>query len=245
MIFGIRILAALFLVYCSLVEAADKSVIIFGASGRLGSAIVEEGLLRDYPLTGVSRSAERLDPYADRIQVEEGDILDRERLKALIVDKDVVVVSVGGTPKSQDPASYIAATAAQSLIDVLGELGPEGPRLIFVGNLFTLIFEDGKTLLELGRVPDTHENYAMFYSHQIALDLFRDSQGFTWTVACPPNGLRLEGRTANLNWGGDVLLRDSDGAPAQISLEDFAYAIFEEIENENYLNQRFNVARAR
>lgn len=218
-------------------------VLIYGASGRIGGPIVEEALARGYEVTGVSRNPARLDGFGDRINVEAGDILDPERTAELIASHDAVIVSIGGKASSQDPETYIAALAAESLVEVLGTFGNDGPRLIFVGNLFTLIFKDGKTLLELGRVPDTHENYAMFYGHQVALDTFRQSSGVNWTVASPPNGLRLEGRTGKVRWGGDELLRDPDGTPSGISLEDFAYAVLEELENGNNVRQRFNVAR--
>lgn len=220
-----------------------KRVLIYGASGRIGGPIVEEALIRGYEVTGVSRNPARLGRFAERINVKTGDILDRGRTTELVASHDAVIVSIGGKPANQDPSQYIAALAAESLVEVLGQFGDEGPRLIFVGNLFTLEFEDGKTLLELGRVPESHENYAMFRGHQIALDTFRRSEGVNWTVACPPNGLRLEGRTERVRWGGNVLLRDPDGTPSGISLEDFAYAIFEELENGNYVRQRFNVAR--
>ncbi len=220
-----------------------QNVLVYGASGRIGQHILDEALLRGYTVTGVTRSPERLADYADRIDIVSGDILDRARAAELIAAHDAVIVSIGGTPQSQNPEEYIAALAAESLIEVLEGFGDEGPRLIFVGNLFTLIYEDGKTLLDLGRVDETHENYAMFYGHQIALDRFRASDGVNWTVASPPNGLRLEGRTGEVRFGGDELLRDADGAPSQISREDYAFAIFEELENGNYVRQRFNVAR--
>ena len=223
-------------------DRAD-SVLIYGASGRIGAYIVDEALRRGYSVTGVSRDASRLDAYADRIAIETGDILDRDRTAELVAAHDAVIVSIGGTPRDQEPSNYIAALAAESLIDVLEPMGDDGPRLIFVGNLFTLIYEDGKTLLELGRVADTHENHAMFYGHQIALDAFRATDNVNWTVATPPNGLRLEGRTGQVRWGGDTLLRDADGKPSGISREDFAFAILEELEAGRYMRARFNVAR--
>ena len=242
-----RLLLLLSLVSLSLPGlAADEdasSLLIYGASGRIGSHIVEEALSRGYRVTGVTRNPARLEQFADRIDVVVGDILDREQTAELIDRHDAVIVSVGGKPANQDPSQYIAALAAESLVEVLGGFGDEGPRLLFVGNLFTLIYEDGKTLLELGRVPETHENYAMFYGHQIALDTFRQSEGINWTVASPPNGLRLEGRTEKVRWGGDTLLRDPDGKPSQISPEDYAFAVLEELEQGNYVRQRFNVAR--
>lgn len=246
-----RLLLALLTIYCAVPSSAVgetnaaivESVLIYGASGRIGQHIVDEALLRGYSVTGVTRNPERLAAYADRIDVETGDILDRDRTAELVAAHDAVIVSIGGTPRDKDPANYIAALAAESVIEVLEDFGDDGPRLIFVGNLFTLIFEDGKTLLELGRVDESHEYYAMFYGHQIALDQFRASNHVNWTVATPPNGLRLEGRTGKIRWGGDELLRDADGSPSGISREDFAYAIFEELEAGNYVRRRFNVAR--
>ena len=221
-----------------------ERVLVYGASGRIGSHIVEEGLKRGYSITGVSRDAERLQAVADEITVETGDILDRDRTRELIAAHDAVIVSIGGTPRDKNPETYIAALAAESLIEVLQSLGDEGPRLLFVGNLFTLIYQDGKTLLDLGRVDETHQYYAMFYGHQIALDAFRASEGVNWTIATPPNGLRLEGFTGNIVFGGDELLREPGGKPLEISYEDFAYGVFEELEAGRYIRQRFNVARA-
>ncbi len=220
-----------------------ERVIVFGASGRIGRHIVDEALLRGYSVTGVTRHADRLADYSDRIKIETGDILDRERTAELIKAHDAVIVSIGGTPRDKIPENYIAALAAESLIEVLGDFGDDGPRLIFVGNLFTLVYSDGKSLLELGRVDESNENYAMFYGHQIALDRFRASKNVNWTIATPPNGLRLEGRTGNVRFGGDELLRDADGKPAEISREDFAYGVFEELEAGNYIRERFNIAR--
>ncbi|MEM8685302.1 MAG: NAD(P)H-binding protein [Pseudomonadota bacterium] len=225
-------------------EEAAKTLLIYGASGRIGQPIVSEAVDRGYRVTGVSRNADRLAQFADHIRIVESDILDPAASWLLLSQHDAVIVSVGGAPVDKVPENYIAPVAAAQLIDVLQTLGDQAPRLIFVGNLFTLEYADGKTLLEMGRVDVSNANYAMFYGHQLALDAFRASD-VNWTVATPPNGLRLEGRTGDLVWGGDVLLRDADGRPAEISPEDFAFAVLEELEAENYVRQRFNVARRR
>ncbi len=224
-------------------EVQPQKVLIYGASGRIGGHITDEALLRGYAVTGVTRSPDRLAKYDGRIDVAVSDILDRQRTRDLIAAHDAVIVSVGGTPTDPDPTKYIAALAAESLIEVLETQSGDGPRLIFVGNLFTLIYEDDKTLLELGRVDESHKNFAMFHGHQIALDAFRQTVNVKWTVASPPNGLRLEGRSGKIRWGGDELLRDADGTPSTISPEDFAFAVLEELESGNYVRRRFNVAR--
>ena len=222
---------------------AKPEILVYGASGRIGSNIVDEALARGYPVAGVTRNADRLSERAGEIEIVVSDILDREATAALVREYDYVIVSIGGPPSDKNPANYIAPRAAESLIEVLTPLGRSGPRLIFVGSLFTLLFEDGKTLLELGRAPESHPNYAMFHGHQIALDQFRRATDINWTIATPPNGLRLNGRTGKVRWGDDEILRDEDGKPSGISPEDFAFAVMEELENGRYLGKRFTVAR--
>ncbi len=222
---------------------AAQRVVIFGASGRIGGHIVDEALRRGYAVTGVSRNPARLAGKYEGMAVAQADILDRARLRELVREHDVVLVSVGGKPESPDPARYIAAQAAHSLIEVLSEFGAQGPRVLFVGNLYTLKGKDGLTFLEAGRAEPSHPNYPMFVGHQLALDAFRASQGVNWTVAAPPNGLRFKGRTGKVRWGGDELLYNEDGTPASISPEDFAYAMLEELEAGRYLRQRYTVAR--
>ncbi len=220
-----------------------KKLLIFGATGRIGGHIVSEALSRGYVVTGVSRTPANLAGKFEGLNIAQADILDRARLRELTLEHDAVLVSVGGKPTSRDPAQYIAARAAQSLIEVLSEFGAQGPRVLFVGNLYTLRGEDDRTFLEAGRAPASHPNYPMFVGHQIALDAFRASQQVNWTVASPPNGLRFKGRSGNVRWGSDWLLYNADGTPASISPEDFAYAMLEELEAARYLRKRYTVAR--
>ncbi len=218
-----------------------QELLVIGASGRIGSVIVDEAIAQGYPVTGMTRNPASL---AERnIPIVVGDILQPDQMSRVLPEYDVIIVSVGGAPTDPNPERYIAATAAQALIDVLSPLGAAGPRVIFVGNVFTLENADGQTFLEAGRVDATHRNYPMFVGHQIALDAFRESQGIRWTVASPPNGLGLKGRTGEVRWGGDQVLLDEAGKPSAISREDFAYAILEEVAASRYQNLRFTVAR--
>lgn len=220
--------------------AAKKEILIFGASGRIGGQLTDEALLRGYLVTGVSRNPEELQLKFPQIEAVKGDILDRDNLESLLTGQETVLISVGGKPTSPDAEKYIAYTAAVSLIDVLSEMGSSGPRIIFVGNVFTLSTENGEPMLERGK---DSPNYPMFKGHQLALDAFRESQNINWSIASPPNGFRLKGRTQKVRYGTDTLLLDAEGKPASISLADYAYGIFEEIDDENYLSRRFTLAR--
>lgn len=221
----------------------QKRLLIYGASGRIGGHIVQEALMRGYKVSGVTRDPSRLEGKYVGLRVIQGDILDRDSLRSLVAQHDAVLVSVGGPPANEDPSQYIAALAAKSLIQVLGSMEEGSPRVLFVGNLYTLEDESGQTFLVSRNVPTTHRNYAMFHGHQLALDIFRASTNIKWTVASPPNGLRLKERTGNIRWGDDKLLLDADGKPSTISPQDFAYSILEELEAERYINKRYTVAQ--
>ncbi len=218
----------------------DNHILIYGASGRIGGVLTKEALQRDYQVTGVSRSPEKLAEKFPQIEVVKGDILDRENVRKLLSSYKTVLVSVGGKPTSSDATEYIAYKAAVSLIEVLEQMGTEGPRVIFVGNVFTLNTASGELLLDRA---SEHHNYPMFKGHQLALEAFRESRNVSWSIASPPNGFRLKDRTEKVRFGTDTVLLDAEGKPATISLEDYAYGIFEEIIAENFLSQRFTLAR--
>src|SRR5690606_24279679 len=56
--------------------STPKRIIVYGASGRLGSRIVHEALERGHSVTGVSRDPSRLTERHDRFTAVQGDILD-------------------------------------------------------------------------------------------------------------------------------------------------------------------------
>ncbi len=234
---------ALIITSCTTISPTSengKEILIYGASGRIGGALTDEALLRGYQVTGVSRSPEKLQEKFPQINAVKGDILDRDSVKKLLSSYKTVLVSIGGKPTSPDATKYIAYQGAISLIEVLEEMGAAGPRIIFVGNVFTLRTAEGELMLERGK---EHHNYPMFMGHQMALDAFRESNNINWSIASPPNGFRLKDRTEKVRYGTDTLILNSDGKPASISLEDYAYGIFEEIIAENYLSKRFTLAR--
>ncbi|MEM7282070.1 MAG: NAD(P)H-binding protein [Pseudomonadota bacterium] len=222
-------------------STSAEKLLIYGASGRIGSIIVDEAISQGYQVTGVSRDPKKV-PQKSGMNLVKGDILDQQSLTELAQEHDVILVSVGGRPQDPDPKEYIAYKAAVSLIQVLENMGDSAPRVIFVGNLFTLEIEPGELLLN--RVTTDHRNYAMFHGHQYALEAFLSSN-INWTVASPPNGLRLTGRSNNLVYGGDLVLRDTDGEPLSISTEDYAYAVIKEITEREFFRKRFTVARLR
>lgn len=116
--------------------------IVLGASGQVGSAIVDFLLKEKAPVTAVVHNkdkAERLEQKGARVAVV--DLFDRESLQAAFRDGDTVFVLTPETGKSDDVightktilANYRAAVQASSITKVVGlsSIGAQYP----VGNL--------------------------------------------------------------------------------------------------------------
>ncbi|MBR9906182.1 MAG: NAD(P)-dependent oxidoreductase, partial [Gammaproteobacteria bacterium] len=62
-----------------------------------------------------------------------------------------------------------------------------------------------------------------------------------WTFLSPAAEIFPGERTGNFRLGTDTLLTDSEGN-SRISVQDYAIAMIDELENSHHLNQRFCVA---
>ena len=62
-----------------------------------------------------------------------------------------------------------------------------------------------------------------------------------WTYATPPKNFTNGKRTGIYRTGGDQLLESQTGS-SRISRADFAVALIDEVEDPEYIKQRFSVA---
>ena len=74
----------------------------------------------------------------------------------------------------------------------------------------------------------------------IALEKLREVDDFDWTAISPPTSIKPGERTGKFRLGTDTMVVDA-ADNGQISREDFAVAILDEIENPKHVRQRFTV----
>ena len=84
------------LVYVALVFLAGAAhgnptlnIVIYGATGEVGSHIVREALQRGHHVTAVSRKPEQVDMQHDRLAVVKGDLLDKASVTEIVTGKDI------------------------------------------------------------------------------------------------------------------------------------------------------------
>jgi len=206
------------------------NVVLFGASGMIGSRVLNELVSRGHRVIAVVRDPSKVaaGPNAGAIK---GDILDPDDVAARIRGADAVIsaYSSGGNVGDLLPAT-------RSLIAALHKAGVW--RLIVVGGAGSLLVAPGIDLIDSGRLPEQWKAIAI--AHRDALNLLRESD-LAWTYFSPAAFIQPGERTGRFRLGGDTLLADEQGN-SRISAEDYAIALVDELENPKHLRQRFTIA---
>src|SRR3954452_22149995 len=210
-------------------------LIIFGASGTLGTRLVTEALDRGHDVTAVARDASRLDDRAGRVRTASADATDPDSVAAVAGGHDVAVSAV-----TNHQAPEMLVDAARGLLDGLARAGVL--RLISVGGAGSLEVAPGKRLVD---TPDFHEGWKPeALAAAAAREVFREADADTpveWSFISPGALLAPGERTGRYRLSGDQLLVAEDGR-SHISMEDFAIAILDEVERRAHPRRRFTAA---
>jgi putative NADH-flavin reductase len=111
------------------------------------------------------------------------------------------------------------------------------PRLIVVGGAASLEVAPGVTLLASGHLPA--EWVPIAASHAKALDVLKASD-INWTYFSPAGFFEPGERTGKFRLGDNSLIVDSQGQ-SRISMEDYAIALVDELENPKHERARFTI----
>lgn len=197
--------------------------------------IVREALDRGHHVTVIARDPSRVDATHERLQLRQGDVLDKAQISRLIAGQDVVVSAVGSArAKTPEPSLY--RKTAESLVSVLRGLGEKAPRLIVVGGVGSLKSASGQLLLE--RVPPKRRPEHL--GQKAALDYYSTVHDVSWTYVSPPGTIEPGERTGVFRLGDDTLVVNDKGE-SRITMEDYAVAIVDEAENPRHVGRRFTV----
>ncbi|MEO6917682.1 MAG: NAD(P)-dependent oxidoreductase [Collimonas sp.] len=200
-------------------------IAIIGATGNAGSRIAAEALQRGHSVTGIARSADPAKTPAG-VELRQGDATQPEQLAALIRDHDVVVSS-----------AKFSTLKAPTLLQAVKSAGVK--RLLVVGGAASLETAPGVTLLDSPDFPAQYKVEAV--PGKQFLDDLRTETAVDWTFLSPPAMFAPGERTGKFRVGQNQLMADAQGK-SHISMEDYAIALLDEIEQPKHLKQRFTVA---
>ena len=209
-------------------------IALIGASGFIGSAIREELLSRGHQVTALVSQAHKL-TQQDHLQIETSDVQDLPRLTTQLASYDAVISAFSGHAQSNTLDYYIAGI--RNIIQASKHA--EVARLLVVGGAGSLEIKPGQQLLDTPDFPAAYK--ASAEGARQALNLLRAETELNWTMLSPAAVIAPGQRTAQFRLGKDQLLVDAKGQ-SHISVEDFAVAMVNELEQPQHPRQRFTLA---
>jgi putative NADH-flavin reductase len=212
-------------------------VVLYGATGTIGTRILKELLSRGHVVTAVVRDPSKLAAQKD-LTIAKGDMLDADDIAKVAKGSDVVISSYGppSGPKGPDPTKVNQLVdATRALIAGVRRAG--APRIIMVGGAGSLEISPGLQIVDTPTFPDAYKPAAL--AHRDAFYVLRDSD-LNWTYFSPAMTIQPGERTGKFRLGKDALVSDDKGN-SSISTEDYAVALVDEVEQGRHTKQRFTI----
>jgi putative NADH-flavin reductase len=206
-------------------------IALFGASGTIGQRIALEALVRGYEVKVLARRPEGFPIAHPRLSVAKVDIFDAASVADAVVDVDVVVNATGDRGVETAHTFFINSTKA--VVEGVKRAGNK--RLIVVGGAGSLEVDGGVQLVDTPAIPQEWRHIPL--AQREALFILRDSDS-DWTFFSPSAEIAPGRRTGKYRLGKDQLLTNGHGE-SYISAEDYAIALVDEIEQKQFVRQRF------
>jgi putative NADH-flavin reductase len=199
-------------------------IAIIGATGNVGTRLVNEALDRHHAVTAIARDPSKLTRRTG-LSATTGDITKPDALLPLLKGHDAII-----------SALKFQGTDPQALIDLVRSSGVK--RYLVVGGAASLEIAPGQLLIDSPHFPPAYKPEAS--AGKAFLDALKNVSDLDWTYLSPSVFFGPGERTGKFRLSDNTLLTAADGK-SSISYEDFAVAMFDEIETPRHMRSRFTV----
>ena len=213
-----------------------KNVVLIGASGFVGSAILNELLTKGHKVTAIVRNPQLFFVENPNLAVIKADVSDTNTLINACKGKDAVISAYN--PGWTNP--HINEETLRNyplLLDAVKQSGVK--RLLCVGGAGTLFCAPGLRVGDSGVIPEAImggvKSLGEFY-----LNTLMNEKDIDWIFFSPAGTLEPGQRTGKFRLGKDDLIVDENGN-SHISVEDYAVAMIDELENPKHHYERFTI----
>lgn len=155
---------------------------VFGATGRTGVEVVEQGLAAGHEIRAVVRDSTRLAPDRAGLEVVVADVMDPATIVEAVAGSDAVISTIG-TRNRRKPTTVCADTS-RSIVEAMHKAGTR--RLVVVSG--TGPFDEGEGpgmryfIKPLGRLFLKH-----VFADFVAREKIVRASGLDWTILRPPS----------------------------------------------------------
>ena len=204
--------------------------------GAYGTALLNELLARGHKVTAIVRNPERISASSPDLNVVKADVADTGVLVDACKGKDAIISAYN--PGWSNPNIYEETLRNYPLIlEAAKKSGVK--RLLCVGVAGTLFCAPGLRVVDSGAIPDAImggvKSLGEFY-----LNTLMNEKAIDWVFFSPAGTLESGKRTGQFRLGKDDLVVDENGN-SHISVQDYAVAMVDELENPKHHYERFTI----
>ena len=208
---------------------------LIGATGFVGSHLLNEALDRGHEVTAIVRRPDRLPVHARLVAVQ-ADVHDVDKLAEALAGH-TAIISAFSAERDSPTKFQDHVDGAKAIIAATKKSGVK--RLLVVGGAGSLRLGPGREMIDEPDFPP--EWRAGAGGTREFLHLLWEEPGLDWVFLSPAKYLTPGERTGRFRLGGDQVLVDAEGQ-CRISVEDYAVAMIDELEQPKHVRQRFCVA---
>ena len=215
------------------------NVVLIGATGFVGSAILNELLSRGHKVTAVVRNAAKL-PKNDNLTAMEEDVANVDAIANIAKGKDAVISAYNPGWGNPDIKRLIEVNYPK-IVEAVKKSGVE--RLLIVGGAGTLFVKPGLRVVDSGAIPaeimDGVRPLGNFY-----LNYLTNEHDLDWVFFSPAGAFEEADkgqRTGKFRLGKDDLIIDPKTNSSHISVQDYAVAMVDELEKPAHHKERFTI----
>jgi putative NADH-flavin reductase len=154
-------------------------LVVLGATGGTGLEVVRQAIGRGHSVTVLVRSPDRLRPFRDRINVEQGDLLNPAELERVIRGHDAVLSGFGPRVPVSEADAQLLQQFAVALASAMVRAGVQRAVVESVAFLFKNSILPPAYLLGRLLFPRTVADAS-------AMERVFEESGLDWTMVRPP-----------------------------------------------------------
>ena len=212
------------------------NVLLIGATGFVGSAVLNELVSRGHKVTAVVRNTEKV-AKSELVDAVKEDVANVDAIAKLAEGKDAIISAYNPGWTNPDIATLISENYPK-ILSAAKKSGVE--RLLIVGGAGTLFCAPGLRVVDSGAIPEEIMGGVRplgdFY-----LNTLMNENDIDWIFFSPAGVFDQQGKkTGNYRLGKDDLIVDAEGN-SHISVQDYADAMVNELEKPAHHKERFTI----